>query len=91
MVRVGGDERSSRQFKKTKRYAAELAALGASVRKLRRLRRWTLEHAAERMSLDLKHLQKVEAGLLNITMVTLVRIADGLGVPLRALFAPSRR
>ena len=91
MARGGGDERSSRQFKKTKRYAAELAALGASVRKLRRQRRWTLECAAEQMQLDLKHLQKVEAGLLNCTMVTLVRISDGLGVPLRALFSAGRR
>jgi transcriptional regulator with XRE-family HTH domain len=42
------------------------------------------------MDLDLKHLQKVEAGQLNVTLVTLVRIADGLEVPMSDLF-PRRR
>lgn len=38
------------------------------------------------MQLDLTHLQKIEAGKLNVTLVTLVRIADGLGVSVRDLF-----
>ncbi len=47
----------------------------------------TLEAAAERMDLDLKYLQKVEAGTLNnVTFVTLVRIAEGFGVEMWALF-----
>ena len=46
------------RLQKTKRYAAELARLGVDVRKLRRQRRWTLERAAERAWLDLKHLKK---------------------------------
>jgi transcriptional regulator with XRE-family HTH domain len=86
----GGDERASRVFRKTRRYAAEVSNLGANVRALRQRRYWTLEHAAEQMHLDLKHLQKVEAGELNVTMVTLVRIAEGLGVPLAALFRAPR-
>ena len=88
MAARGGDERSSRLFRKTDRYTDEVASLGANVRALRLKKQWTLEQAAEQMLLDLKHLQKVEAGLLNITMVTLVRVADGLGVPVRALFSP---
>ncbi len=43
------------------------------------------------MNLDLKHLQKIESGALNVTMVTLVRIADGLGEPMAALFRPQGR
>jgi transcriptional regulator with XRE-family HTH domain len=42
------------------------------------------------MDLDLKHLQKIEAGQLNVTLVTLVRIAAGLEVPMNELF-PRRR
>lgn len=38
------------------------------------------------MDIDWKHLQKIEAGQLNITLVTLVRIAKGLHVSLDALF-----
>jgi transcriptional regulator with XRE-family HTH domain len=55
---------------------------------LRTARQWTLEQAAEAMNLDLKHLQKVEAGKLNVTLVTLTRIAEGLGEPLASLFRP---
>jgi transcriptional regulator with XRE-family HTH domain len=46
-----------------------------------------LEHAAEAMDLDLKHLQKIESGELNVTLVTLVRIAGGFRVPLSSLFS----
>ena len=84
------DDRPSRSFKKSRRYLSETRLLGARVRELRKQRRWTLETAAEAMSLDLKHLQKVEAGQLNVTLVTLVRIAEGLSVPMSKLF-PVRR
>jgi transcriptional regulator with XRE-family HTH domain len=60
------------------------------VRALREARGWTLERAAEAMNLDLKHLQKVEAGTLNPTLVTLVRIAEGFGEPMAALFQPRK-
>ena len=47
------------------------------------------------MDVDLKHLQKIEAGQLNVTLVTLLRISDGLSVPLSSLFVhvavPKRR
>ncbi len=90
-VPTRNDERSSRLFKQTTRYLSEATQLGNRVRELRARRKWTLEKAAEAMNLDLKHLQKVEAGELNVTMVTLVRIADGLDVPLAALFRAARR
>lgn len=78
--------RASQVAKGTPRYRAEVRGLGARVRMLREDRGWTLEQAAEAMNLDLKHLQKVEAGLLNVTMVTLVRIAVGFEEPLSELF-----
>jgi transcriptional regulator with XRE-family HTH domain len=56
------------------------------VRRLRDERAWTLEVAATAMDVDLKHLQKIEAGQLNLTMVTILRIADGLEVAPEILF-----
>ena len=85
----GADERASRTFKKSRRYLREQKALGLRVRALRQERGWTLEQAAERMHLELSHLQRIEAGALNVTLVTLVRIAEGLDVPTSALFIES--
>lgn len=78
--------RASQIAKDSPRYTAELRLLGERVRALRTARKWTLEQAAEAMNLDLKHLQKVEAGFINVTMVTLVRIVEGFNEPLAALF-----
>lgn len=51
----------------------------------------TLELVGERCALDWKHLQKIERGLVNLTLVTLDRLAVGLGVELHVLFViPSR-
>lgn len=65
---------------------ATVTSLGARIRKLRQAAGLTLEGLAERATVDLKHLQKVEAGTLNVTLATLVRIASGLGVEVRTLF-----
>lgn len=67
-------------------YDAEIAALGARVRKIRLIRGWTLEVAAERTGVDWKHLQKIEAAQLNPTIMTIARIAEGYQIPLWALF-----
>lgn len=83
-------ERASQAARRSPRFAAEAKALGMRVRAQRVARRWTLEQAAEAMNLDLKHLQKIEAGTLNPTLVTLMRIAEGLGEPIAALFRNRR-
>jgi transcriptional regulator with XRE-family HTH domain len=83
------DERASSVHKRSPRYKREAKALGLRIRRLREELGWTLEKAAERCDLDLKHLQKIEAGQLNVTLVTLVRLAVGLRLPMHALFALS--
>lgn len=83
-------ERPSRTHRESRRFAREATALGGRVRELRQRRGWTLEVAAEAMDLDLKHLQKVESGQINVTLVTLVRIAEGLDVPMSSLFRSPR-
>ena len=70
----------------TPSYKRTISALGKQIRKLRQARGWTLEQAAEAMSMDATQLAKIEAGALNVTLVTLVRIADGLQVKVGMLF-----
>jgi transcriptional regulator with XRE-family HTH domain len=45
-----------------------------------------LEQTAEKMDLDLAPLQRIEAGTLNVTFLTLTRMAEGFGIALWALF-----
>lgn len=85
-ARASRGQRASQLARQSPRFAAEAKALGVRVRELRQVRTWTLEKAAEAMNLDLKHLQKIEAGTLNVTLVTLVRIAEGLEEPISSLF-----
>jgi transcriptional regulator with XRE-family HTH domain len=60
--------------------------IGRRVVELRRERGWTQEHAAERMRLDVVALRRIEGGRQLVTLRTLVRLANALGVPTRALF-----
>ncbi len=73
--------------KKGARYLREAKALGLRLRRLRETEGWTLEQASERCELDLKHLQKIESGQLNVTLVTLVRLAIGFRRPMSVLIA----
>ena len=87
MATRSAGQRSSQKYRKSQKFKAAARALGLRIRELRTDRDWTLEKAAENMDLDLKHLQKVEAGQLNVTLVTLLRIADGLKEPVASLFS----
>lgn len=82
--------RASQVARQSPRFSAAARDLGLRVRALRLARKWTLERAAEASNLDLKHFQKVEAGKLNVTLVTLVRIAEGFEEHIAALFKRSR-
>lgn len=53
--------------------------LGTRVRELRLGRGWTLAAAAERMGVDQRQLQRIEAGHADVKVSTLLRVADGLG------------
>lgn len=79
-------ERPSYEHRTSDRYVREIRALGQRVRAYRTARGWTYNEAAERTGLDFQHIQKIEAGKLNVTMLTLVRIAEGYGAELREFF-----
>ena len=62
--------------------------LAVNVRRRRHQLGLTQEGAAQAMHVATRHLQKLEAGELNVTLRTLCRVAQALGVEVHELFAP---
>ena len=68
------------------------ADVGRRIAELRRERGLTQEQFAERLGIAANALQRIELGMQNLTIRSLVRLANGLGVPLASLFeAPASR
>ncbi len=63
-----------------------MVGLAEATRALRLQRGWTLEEAAERADVAVRHWQMLESGSSNPTAATLLRVARGFGVPVYALF-----
>lgn len=66
--------------------AAERRRLGLRIRELREQGGLTQERLAELAGLHPKHMPRIEAGVANVTIATLVALARGLGVPLGSFF-----
>ena len=64
-----------------------MADVGRRVMELRQSRGWTQEHFAERLRVDARTLQRIEAGK-HITFAMLVQLARALRVPIGELFEP---
>ena len=58
-----------------------LAAFGANLRRERMARRVTQEALAEMADLNIRTLQKIEAGQTNILITTAMRLRAALGCP----------
>jgi transcriptional regulator with XRE-family HTH domain len=65
----------------SKEIAAELSRFGANVRRERTIRNLTQETLAEKADLNIRTLQKIEAGELNILITTAMRIQRALACP----------
>jgi transcriptional regulator with XRE-family HTH domain len=65
--------------------AAQLKNFGANVRRERMVRGLTQERLAERVDLNLRTVQKVEAGKVNILITTVLRFKKALQCPWDAL------
>lgn len=66
--------------------------VGRRIAELRAAAGWTQAAFAERIGLGLKHVQQIELGALNLTLRSILRLADGLGVePPELLAAPRNR
>lgn len=62
-----------------------LTLLGANIRRARVRRGLTQEQLAEVAELNLRTVQKIEAGQLNILVTTLIRIANALTISFNRL------
>ena len=67
-----------------------LRDLGRRIAELRAARAFTQERLAETAEVTVQYLQRVERGRANLTVRSLVRIANLLGVSVGELFDPPR-
>jgi transcriptional regulator with XRE-family HTH domain len=83
--------RPSREFKRSSQYVDACRQFGLRVRQLRQKAGLTLERASSAAELDLAHWQKIEAGQVNVTLGTMLRVANALDAKLADLFPRARR
>ena len=62
-----------------KEIAAELARFGANVRRERTARKITQEKLAELVDLNVRTVQKIEAGKINVLITTVSRLERAIG------------
>lgn len=62
--------------------------VGRKIAEFRRAYGLTQEAAAERLGIPLKNYQRIERGLRNLTIKTLVRVAAAVGTRAANLFEP---
>jgi transcriptional regulator with XRE-family HTH domain len=62
-----------------------LTRFGLAVRRAREAKGFTQERLAERADLDPTYISGIERGVRNASLLSLVRVAKGLGMPLAAL------
>jgi transcriptional regulator with XRE-family HTH domain len=84
-VRRSAAARSEAAGKST-RDATRAAAVGARLRNLRQGRDMTLEALAEAAGLDKGYLSRLERGMKNPSIATVLRLSEALDVPVAELF-----
>jgi transcriptional regulator with XRE-family HTH domain len=67
--------------------AAKLKTFGVNLRRERMARALTQEKLAERVDLNIRTVQKIEAGHVNILLTTVLRLQKALDCPWAALMA----
>jgi transcriptional regulator with XRE-family HTH domain len=70
--------------------AKELKAVGARIRKLREAKGISQEEAARLAGIDRSYYGRIERGLINVSAVFLLKIAQMLRCPVGAFFPPDR-
>ena len=63
----------------------DLKKLGLRIKELRKKRNLTQEELGESSEMNSKHLSEVERGIVNISVQSLAKIAESLGVSLMEL------
>jgi len=67
-----------------------LAQLGLRVRRLREQKELTQRGLADKADVSTKRLGELERGVPNASIMTAVKVAEALGVPMYSLFAPDQ-
>ena len=57
-----------------------LGSLGKEVRRLRKLKKFTIEQLAEKAELHYKYVQTIEQGQRNVSLSVFVRLSEALGL-----------
>lgn len=68
-----------------------MSALGQTLRKLRKQKRWTLQELASRSGLSVSFLSQAERELCSISIVSLEKICDALGTSLLEVLADEQK
>lgn len=68
-------------------YLAFQRRLAKNVKAIRAKRKWTQEEAAHQCGMSTRLLQMVEAADVNVTLTTIARLTEGLGIDVLELFA----
>jgi DNA-binding Xre family transcriptional regulator len=75
----------------TETVAADLyRRIATNLRSLREQRGWTQERLAQEAGLATRHLQKLEAAEVNVTLRTVARLCTALAVDVQSLFVLTR-
>lgn len=78
---------STKELRRAPTFLELQARFGERLASLRRLRGWTQHEAAGKLGIGWRHLQKVEAGEVNITLLLLYRFGVVYGVSVDTLFS----
>lgn len=81
---------SAIELKETKRYKDFAKLFGFQVRRVRESLGLTLEAASGKTGLAWRHLQRLETGGSNVTLATILRLADAFGVSPSVFFVFDR-
>lgn len=77
---------SMRGYTQNNPFQREREVLGETIKKIREKRKMTQEDLAEKASINVSYLAKIENGNVNTTVRYLIKVARGLKVSVRELF-----
>ena len=72
-------------------FASAMETLGKNMKRIREKHHPSQINAAKRVHMNGRHWQKIEYGVCNPTMETLVRVAIALRTDLLTLFSPPKK
>lgn len=71
-------------------HAPVLVSLGETIRSLRKARGISQEELAHRSQVDRAYMSSIERGTQNPGVMTIIRIAEGMGISVAEIFAAAK-